>query len=838
MNMFSSLWRDLVFATRSLAKARAFTFVCVVSLGIGMAPVIAVPYASHVFNTAITPPGIRTDGLVEVFTTSLGPREAANSWSYADFMDLRAADTGMAITGWANGASQYTIETPTGVETRSVSTKFVSANYFSTFGVVLPQGRGFDATMDDPLRAEPAVILGHDFWQQQLGADPEIVGKRLQLDGRPTVVVGVAPDLAFDERQLFIPIEQHPLLRDGGPAADKVRSDRSQEWIQLHGRLSPGGSVAQANAAVGTITSRLASQFPATNQFKAGAVADYDPIGVLQRPQFRILQTVALTLTGLVLLVVCLNISGMMLVRYAMRERELSVRQAIGASRGQLLRHLLSEAVILAALGGTMASLVLFNIPPLVMWLSDATIPAQLRDAMSVDPYMLAVCVALCLVTSVLCGWLPARRFSRPAIISSLKDDAGVGGLKAGRVHRFTAALQVAIAVPLIVMAGISLDRIRATAMNDLGFAAEDLHAAQLGLDGATQDAAGFRIRAAQDTLRQGAGVVSVTVADGLPLDFGGRLHRVSLQTTPDVAPRFLQVHTTRVGDDYLHTMGIPLLRGRGFSADDRPGGERVTIISKTLADELFPDVDAAEAIGRRLMFDDEEEDEGTEQTLTIVGVTADFPTSQMSTERSQLLLPLAQHPAPAVFLIARSAAGAPPDQMAAALENAVRDLAPDAGGAITTGDGVRYARVITGAWLRENSMRDFLTQSTVAGGAGGVILLLSALGIYGVVGLMVATRTREIAVRVALGASRRRVIGMILFDVVKLVTPGIGIGLLLTVALMRLNSENMGIPLSQVENLAYVAGAAVALLVAVLASVLPARRASSIQPMVAMRSQ
>jgi ABC-type antimicrobial peptide transport system permease subunit len=190
------------------------------------------------------------------------------------------------------------------------------------------------------------------------------------------------------------------------------------------------------------------------------------------------------------------------------------------------------------------------------------------------------------------------------------------------------------------------------------------------------------------------------------------------------------------------------------------------------------------------------------------------------------------------VFLIARGVAGEPAAKLTAALENTLRGLAPDDASALTTGDGVRYARVITGAWLRENSMRDFLTQSAVAGGAGGVILLLSALGIYGVVGLMVAARTREIAVRIALGASRRRVIVMILFDVVKLVMPGIGIGLLLTVALMRLNSENMGIPLSQIENLAYVAGATVALVVAVLASVIPARRASSIQPMVAMRTQ
>ena len=147
------------------------------------------------------------------------------------------------------------------------------------------------------------------------------------------------------------------------------------------------------------------------------------------------------------------------------------------------------------------------------------------------------------------------------------------------------------------------------------------------------------------------------------------------------------------------------------------------------------------------------------------------------------------------------------------------------------------YSRIVTGVWLRQNSMRDFLVQSAVAGGAGGVILMLAALGIYGVVGLMVATRTREIAVRVALGASRRRVLGMILFDVVKLVTPGVVVGLILTAALIRLNGENMGIPLSNVEPLAYVVGAAIAVLVAVLASLAPARRAASVQPMVAMRS-
>jgi hypothetical protein len=457
-----------------------------------------------------------------------------------------------------------------------------------------------------------------------------------------------------------------------------------------------------------------------------------------------------------------------------------------------------------------------------------------LQEALRFDLPIVAICVGLCFVTTLLFGLLPAARFSRPVIISSLKDDAGVGGFRAGRLHRLTAAMQVAIAVPLIVMSGMSLDRFRATATADLGFDSDLLYAAPLKLEAAANDSAGSRLRRVSDNLEQAKGIASATVADGLPLDFAGRSARVSLPADANVAPKFVSVQVTRVGDKYLRTMGIPMVRGRDFTVDDRAGAQMVTVISRALAEQLFPSADAAEVLGKALTF---AADETTQQRLTIVGVTDDFPTSQMSTERAQLLLPLAQHPARSVFLIARSAPGEQPKAVTAALENTIRELGPDVNRTVTNGDGMPYATIVTGVWLRTHSMRDFLVQSAVAGSAGGVILMLAALGIYGVVGLMVATRTREIAVRAALGASRRRLLGMILFDVVKLVLPGVSVGLVITVALVRLNGVNMGIPLSHMEPLAYVVGAAIALLVAVLASLPPVRRAASVQPMVAMRS-
>ena len=217
---------------------------------------------------------------------------------------------------------------------------------------------------------------------------------------------------------------------------------------------------------------------------------------------------------------------------------------------------------------------------------------------------MIAICVGLCLVTSLVFGLLPATRFSRPVIISSLKDDAGVGGFRGGRVHRVTAALQVAIAVPLIVMSGI-VARSRPRHGN-----IRPRIRIRLVVRGAVEArrvprmrAPRFRIRSVRDNLEKASGVASVTVADGLPLDFRYRITRVSLQADANVAPRFVSVHVTRVGDGYLNTMGIPLLRGRGFTVDDRAGAEMVTVISKPLADQLFPNAEAAEAIGKRLTF-------------------------------------------------------------------------------------------------------------------------------------------------------------------------------------------------------------------------------------------
>ncbi len=796
----NDVWRDLVHAARALAKSPAFTIVCVLSLGIGMAPVIAIQYGMRALTTP--PPGVPADTLVELLTKQVGPRSESDMWSFADYVDVRDASTGLAIAGWAVGEMDVVV--PDAAKTRA-TTMFVSSSYFRTIGVALSRGPGFQDSTD------AAVVIGHEFWQRQLASDPEIVGKMLPLNGVPHVVSGVAPEqfeghLPFQDIEVFVPLERHPsLLADASR-----RFDRSRMWVRIHGRLSSGVSVEQANAAVSAFTARLAKEYPATNESTAGVVLPYHPIGNLKGQNLPILIAAADILLAIPLLVVCLNISGMVQVRSAMRERELSIRQAIGASRRRLIQHQLAESVVLAVLGGALASLVLFNVPALVSWLAGQPIPAELLRALRVDVPMIAITAGLCLVTSLLFGWLPAVRFSRPRIMTVLKDDAGGGRVRAGRIHRLTSALQVAIAVPLLVLSAMSLERVRAIVGTDLGFAADELYAAPV-------ERADVR-----DTLARASGVASVTVADGVPLDLRYRRETVSANALSS------RVFVTRVGDGYLDTMGIPLIAGRAFTRDDGPGAPLVTVVSKTLADAFFPN---GGAIGQQITF-------GT-RAVTIVGVVADFPTAEITSRREQLLLPLAQHAdvqrdsvsvtadvpvSPRLMLIARAMPGEPPAKLRAALENTIREVNAD----------FDRREIVSGAGLRDYRVTGFLNRSASTGISGGVTLLLAALGIYGVVGLMVTMRAREIAVRVTLGASRARVIGMILFGVFKLVAPGVVAGVLLTAALVRAQG---GIALSNIEPLAYVIAAAVALLTAVLAGLAPARRAASVQPMEAMKS-
>ena len=831
--------RDFVHAARSLAKARGFTLVCVISLGIGMGALVALA----TFARAITSPArvVNTDGLTELLVLPLGPLRAKagdwalEQWSYPDYRALRDADTGMAIAGWVMESSQFGAPTPDGAAPPRVATMYVSANYFSTLGVSLARGPGFDPAQDDKAVTEPRVILSHDFWKSRVASDPEIVGKSLTLDGVLHTVMGVAPEdfrghfhfFQAPGSLLFIPLERHPRLL----ANPNLRDDRAVDWLRIHGRLNAGVDIAHANALVSSTVAALAQRFPATNEFKAATVEPYSSLGAAGRPESRRVISILLSLAGTVLLIVCLNISGMMLVRGASRERELSIRAALGANRRSLIGHLFFEALLLAFGAGAISAFVLFGIPAIIGWRLGAPVPPEI----DLDIAGIAISSGLCLLVSVLFGLLPALRFSRPNLNHSLKEDAGGSGRQTIRVHRVAALVQIGIAIPFLVTSGVMLDRVRTA---DLGFQTDGLAAARLPAQAGPERRGGFNLRKVRDDLRQASGVLSVAVAEGMPVDFDSRMFRVA----SPAGSKFVSAQVTRVGENFLETIGARLLRGRTITDEDGVMAAPVAVISQPLAEQLFP---GTEAIGQRVTVP---MDEGRDQEFTIVGVTADFATSQLTTERPQVLLPLPDlstgasakvaKVAPTVFLIARGAPGDEP-KLKSALEGALRDLGVEAL------PGVAFPGIVTGQDLVEKSIGDLISESTAVGVAGGLVLLLAALGIVGVVGFMVATRTRELAVRMALGATRRRVLGMMLTDVVKLVIPGVAGGLVIGALLIRVMENVMGTPLTVgptplgvMEPIIYAGAAAIAISVALLAGLPAARRATTIQPMVAMRTE
>ena len=821
--------RDFIHAARTLAKARTFTLVCVISLGIGMGAIVALA----TFGRAITAParGINTDGLTELLVLPQGPLRvkagvwATEQWSYPDYQALRDADTGMALTGWVRESSEVGMKVPDESELRRVITLYVSANYFSTFGVTLAKGPGFDPAIDEATSGEPRVVLSHDFWRVQTNSDPDIVGKSLLFDGVLHTVVGVAPDdfhghfhfFQAPGSLVFMPLERHPRLKTN----PNLRNDRTTDWVRIHGRLDPGVDISRANALVTSIVSGLAERHPSTNEFKSATVEPYASMGAAGRPESRRVLSIMLGLAGSVLLVVCLNISGMMLVRGTIRERELSIRAALGAARQRLVQYLFFEALVLAVVAAAISGFVLFGIPAIAGWYLGAPVPEEI----DLDAVNVVIASGLCLVVSLLFGLLPAVRFSRPNLISAIKDDAGGGGTQTIRVHRLAAMVQIGIAVPFLVISGVMLDRVRTA---DLGFPTDGLAAAKLPPPAGKERDANFNIRRVRDNLQQAIGVRSVAVAEGMPVDFDYREFRVG-ETGGET---FVTAHVTHVGENFLKTVGASLLRGRTITAEDRMAAAAVAVISQPLADVLFP---GKEPIGERVTVTLEDREE---REFTVIGVSADFASSQLTTTRLQILLPMQEAFTSTVYLIARGAPGDEP-KLKAALETALRELG------VEPLPGVAFSGIVIGQDLLDKSIGDLISESMAVGFAGGLVLVLAALGIVGVVGFMVATRTREIAVRMALGSTRLRVFGMMLSDIVRLVIPGVAVGLVIAAMLIRTMEDVLGTPLTLgpdplgiMEPLIYAGASVLAVSAALLAAVPAARRATVVQPMVAMRTE
>lgn len=806
------LLQDLRFATRGLARAPGFTSVAVLSLAIGIGAFAAT--FAVVQETWLKPvPGVtRADEVVEILVTRHGSE--LDAWSYPDFDDVRRADTPLrALAGWKD--REGTLGTARGGE--RVRMMSVSADYFRVLGVAFTQGRDFSEAEDRGPGQHPVAIVSYDMWRDRLGSDPGILGRVLTLNQTPHTVVGVAPREFRDHRVLRAGTEVWvPLAQDLWVAGtDPLTADRGFQWLRVLGRLQAGATVEQANAALEGVFGRLAEADPETNEGRSARAYPFGPVPALGRAESLIAVSVLFGLLGLVLLIICGNVTGMVLARSVAREQELAVRTALGCGRRALARLLLFEALVLSVLGGGLGLL-------LGVWSMGAVytlIPGAPAMAFRIQGPVVGVTLALTLTTVLGVGLLPAIRFSRPGLVSSLKEDGGGGGRRAGRIHRIAVSAQAGVALVLLVFCSLFLRALGVMAHRDLGFEPEGLLTTTLDLSQLGY-ASGEEARPFLDRIRERMGslpgVASVSIADGIPLDLVGNFTRVSRSDAPEQEGGGIQVEFTRADERYFGTAGTPLLQGRGFQAADDASSEPVIVITESLASRLWP---GENPLGRRIRGSVSRD---PAKDFTVVGVVSDVASSRAAERWPTIYLHLRQDPPTRVMVLVRSVGDAA--TVSRSVREALLELEP----------ALPYPAVVPSESLVQRSVQGQKMSAAGAGALGVLALLLSALGVYGVVAFSVSCRTREIGLRMAMGATRDAVLRGVFRDAVKLAVPGLAVGALLAVggaALLR--AELLG--LGPADPVSLLAATAVLLVVIVVASLVPARRAAAIDPMAAV---
>ncbi len=818
--LLPGLRHDVTHAVRGLARSWIFTGVSVLSLSCGLG--IAMALFLLLRQTLEPPFLVDQDGLAEVLV--VGENQGVQEWSYPDFVDVSEAVGSARLAGWARSDGMLSLGEDS--EGRQIRTAYVSSDYLDVLGLTPLLGRGFTGS-DRELAGSTPVVITENVWESWLASDPDVIGRVLTIDRKPHVVIGVAPmyfrgHTAGMNAHVFVPLERHPALSPDS----RARFDRSALWLGVLGRVTSGASIDDADSAVSSAVAGLAGDHPETNASRRGLVLPYrwqgaEPSNV----EGLVIRSLFSGVQGLVLLIVCLNIAGMVLVRSATREPELALRIAMGSSRGRLIQYLLAESVVIGLAGGLLVIGVLNTGLGLL-----AQRVGPLPQNIAINTQVVAVCLGLSLAASMAFGLLPALRFSRASLVSSMRD-AGGEGRKSGRIHRLAVAGQVALAIPVLVVAGSVTRGANSMTTAEYGVRTDGLIVSDR-LDLAVQGYDAGDVQRFAQSVRDGVsslpGVTAVTVSDHTPLD--GARPRISV-TSPATGSTD-RVRTTRVDEHFFEAMEIPIVRGRAISQDDVRGGESVLVATRSLADRLFPGEDP---IGQRLALQGlsprmaaETSGGAVTQDFTIIGVAEEVAGAFLESDTDNLFLSYWQQPGEVLTVSARTTSS---DE---ALATAVAETFVSLDAALAAPTIRPFSVVI------EDRGRDMPVWSVFFTVISGLLLGLSALGIYGIVAFSVARRTREIGVRMSLGSSRGRVLKSVLWDAVKIATPGLILGSVLgaVIGLRILNQMYVQIGLPMAEPGIMLAGAAGAFGIVLVASISPARRAASVDPMEALRAE
>ena len=805
-----TLRQDIRYALRRLLKSPGFTVVAVVTLALGIGANSAI--FSVVDGVLLKPlPYADPDRLVALYHLSEGHRA---TMSGPNFVDVRKLS--QTLVGAAAIARSRVILTGRGEPVRLDGAE-VSSNFFNLLGVLPALGRGFN-TEESKSGHTRVAVLSYGLWQQRFGGSRAAIGQMITLDGVRTQIVGVMPKgFAYPAgRVIWMPLEE---------TEDFTTTQRGAWYLNVIGRAKPGVSIEQVVAEVQTIGKQLARQYPDSNE---GLDFTARPLHEAIVGDIRSAVLVLLGAVGFVLLIACTNVANLLLARAATRESEMAVRSALGAGRLRLVRQLLTESVILAALGGACGLLLAIWGLDWLISLEPEGIP-RLSDV-RIDTTVIWFTTALSFATGLLFGVVPAFHSTTSSLSRTLKE-AGRGPLTTRGGARMRGALvigEMALAVMLLAGAGLLIRSFVKLASVDPGFHAAQSLTFELSLPDLRYEKQEKQVAffdQLMPRLQSIPGVRSAAAVQALPLsgssffisfEVGGR------SPVPPSQQPAMQIRVATPG--YFQTIGIPLKRGRLFTDDDRPGSPPVVLITENAARQYFPNEDS---IGKTITLG-WGHGKGTPRAGgEVVGIVGDVKDAGLDeVEPPQLYLPYRQWPIQGMAIVLQTAV--PPASVADAAKRAVYATDPNM--------PVANVRTLEQIVARSISQPRFYT--LLLGLFAGVALLLAAIGIFGVLSYAVVQRTREIGIRMALGAQSRSVLGLVVRQAMLLAAIGVSIGIMLAWWLSQSLVSKMLFSTSPHDVSTYVVVAAVLGAVALLASYIPARRATRVDPIVALRAQ
>ena len=819
---------DLRHGFRQLLHQPGFSAAAVgsLALGIGLTTALFCVVNAVLLRGA---PIRRPDRLVEIYSGIPDYPQLTNS--YPDYLSIREradAFQGVAAHSWVRAVLTG------GERPRLVTGESVSASYFDVLGIPPALGRGFTAEEERIPLAAPVIVVSHGLWQRRFGGRPDVIGKTLELSGRSYSIVGVAPPSLHGAvpgipTDFWVPVSMIDLFEfsgvswtsDNDPAPTRLEQ-RGSRWLFVKGRLAEGRSVEQARSQVDAIFASLRSEFPVTHKnvqvsVVSAATIRFHPAidGYIRRGS-----VVLLIAVGLVLLIACANVANMLLARSSAREREVAIRAALGAGRRRIIGQLLGEGAVLAAIGGALGILIAHWASRAFSVFGTNAFPVPVDFDVSVDGIVLVFAIGVSLVTSVLFGLAPALSASKVDLVSALKASSaidGSGGKRRISLRDVLVAGQMAFCV-LLLVAGSLLTRALLTARaRDIGYDPAPLsflsfNLRMIGYDQPRTTALRDR---ALETIAALPGVAAVSHATRLPLAPDITMDGVKIPGQHSASDQATPVDRVAVGPNYFRTVGVPIVAGRDFTPEEIREGLRVAVINETMARRFWPD---GSAIGRRIHLG-----ELDDPPHEIVGIARDHAVRSVGEEpRPYLHLPAGDGLGGLVVRSTIPAVSALP-----MLRQALWKLEPN----------IVFKQDVSAAAIAAETMAPTRIAAGLLSAFGALALLLAAVGLYGVIAYSFSLRTREVGIRMAVGADRGRIVRMVLGQGARLAAAGIFVGTLVALATTRvLASLLYGV--SPFDPVAYGVACGLLLAVACLANLVPALSAARIDPLRALKAE